>query len=266
MSSNLDKYRDDLKKLISLSEQMSLDLTIRSLELEGKLDKKSIKAKEKIHGCFERDYQKWYTESYIVLKQLIPERLAEFEAIYKGGIEKRKKIDLTSYTIQDWLTGIRSASKEFGGKYFEDSNIVSMRFNAQLEILKSVENRFESSLFDIKQLIQADLFDSELDAARELLKNGFIRPAGVIAGVVLEGHLSQVSKNHSITIRKKNKTISDYNDALKNNKIIDIPYWRFIQRLGDLRNLCGHKKEREPNKEEIIELIDGVDKITKTLF
>ncbi len=46
-------------------------------------------------------------------------------------------------------------------------------FDSQIGILKSCEKRFESSLFDIKQLLQADIFDSELEAAQELNKKGF---------------------------------------------------------------------------------------------
>ena len=69
-----------------------------------------------------------------------------------------------------------------------------------------------------------------------------------------------------MTIRKRNPTIGDFNDSLKNNDVIDVPDWRFIQRLGDLRNLCSHKKHREPTNDEVAELIDGVDKIVKTVF
>lgn len=141
-----------------------------------------------------------------------------------------------------------------------------MRFQMQLEILRSVERRFESSLFDIKQFVQADLFDSELDAARELEKHGFYRAAGAVAGVVLEKHLAQVAANHKITIGKKHPTISDLNDALKNAGVVETPTWRGIQRLGDLRNLCDHNKDREPTDTDITELVDGVDKTTKTLF
>ena len=84
--------------------------------------------------------------------------------------------------------------------------------------------------------------------------------------MVLEKHLAQVCENHSIAIKKKEPTIGELNDALKNSGTIDVPDWRFIQRLGDLRNLCDHNKNREPKKEEIGELIDGVEKIMKTLF
>ena len=141
-----------------------------------------------------------------------------------------------------------------------------MRYQLQFEILKSVETRFESSLFDIRQMLQADFFDSELDAARELLRSGFTRGAGAVSGVVLEKHLSQVAMNHNISIAKKNPTIADLNDPLKNGGVIDVPIWRQIQRLGDLRNLASHNKEREPKEDEVRELIDGIEKITKTLF
>jgi len=36
--------------------------------------------------------------------------------------------------------------------------------------------------------------------------------------------------------------------------------------LADLRNLCNHDKKREPEKEEIEDLIDGAEKIMKTIF
>ena len=136
----------------------------------------------------------------------------------------------------------------------------------QLEILKSATARFESKLLEIQQLVQADLFDSELDAARELVKHKFERGAGAIAGVVLEKHLSQVAGNHNITTRKKHPTISDFNDLLKQGGVLDVPTWRQIQRLGDIRNLCDHNKGRAPTDVEVKELIDCVDKITKTLF
>ncbi len=120
-------------------------------------------------------------------------------------------------------------------------------------------------MFDIRQLVQADLFDSELDAAEELAKHKFTRAAGALAGVVLERHLGQVCENHKLKISKKNPTIGDLNDALK-NEVIDVPEWRSIQHLADIRNLCDHGRATEPTMEQVNELIQGVKKITKTLF
>ena len=140
------------------------------------------------------------------------------------------------------------------------------RFNQQLAIVKAVKQRFESSLFDIRQLVQADLFDSELEAAKALVKNGFVRSGGALAGVVMEKHLAQVCENRGAKVLKRKPTIGDYNDALKNSGAIDTPLWRSNQHLGDIRNLCDHHRDREPTSEEVTELVDGVAKLTKTVF
>jgi hypothetical protein len=34
--------------------------------------------------------------------------------------------------------------------------------------------------------------------------------------------------------------------------------------LGDIRNLCGHDKHREPTADEVEELIEGTERILKT--
>lgn len=263
--SNINKYKDDLIALVKLGEKMDLDLMFRHLVDQGKLNGDDEKSAKKLKGCFEGDYQRWYTESCAVIKQLIPDRFVEFEQLYKGE-GRRKGINVHTYTIQDWHNGIRSGTNAYGEKVFDDFAGVAMKFKTQLTILQSVQSRFESTLFDIRQLVQADLFDSELDAARELLKHKFVRGAGAIAGVVLEKHLAQVAANHSITTRKKTPSISDFNNLLKSGGVLDTPSWRQIQRLGDIRNLCDHNKDREPTIEETKELISGVEKFTKTLF
>jgi hypothetical protein len=114
--------------------------------------------------------------------------------------------------------------------------------------------------------VQADLFDSELDAAEELAKKKFTQAAGALAGVVLEHHLAQVCENHKITITKKNPTISDLNDLLKAANVIETADWRFVQRLADIRNLCDHSKASDPTVEQVNDLIAGVKKMSKTLF
>ena len=139
-------------------------------------------------------------------------------------------------------------------------------FRQQLAILKAVRARFESSLFDIRQLAMADLFDSELATATELVKKKFLRAAGVVAGVVLGKHLAQVCSNHSVTILKRSPTINDLNELLKKASVVDVPQWRLIQYLGDIRNLCAHNKQTEPKAEQVSDLIAGVAKTVKTLF
>lgn len=158
--SNLDKYKSDLDSLIKRGETMELDLNIRHLEDKGELTEEDKKNFNKFKGAFEKNYQRWYTESAIVIKQILPDRIIEFENLYKGD-GKRKDINSTTYNLQDWLNGIRAGINVYKGKkYYDDFAIVSMRFHTQLEILKAVKARFESSLLEIRQIVQADLFDS----------------------------------------------------------------------------------------------------------
>lgn len=244
MSSNLEKYKKEIDSLIKRGEKL---LSI-------------LKSNDDLMR-FRKDYEVWYSESLALIKIVLPDRLEDFKKYYDQKNNESLK-DYITYTPP------RSEGVKLDFDYIpaEEVDYAKSLFINQLAITKSARKRFESSLFDIKQIVQADLFDSELDAATELNKKGFARGAGAIAGVVLEGHLSQVCENHKIKIKKKNPVINDYNQQLKDGDIIDTATWRFIQHLADLRNLCNHKKKKEPTKEDIEELIKGVEKITKTIF
>jgi len=198
-----------------------------------------------------------------VISQLLPERLADFVRPYEKP-KNRRVVEHGSYVIEDYLQNL--ATRNAIGETIVGPASAIPQFYQQLNILRSVERRFESSLFDIRQMVQADIFDSELDAARELLKNKFERAAGAVAGVVLEKHLLGVCQAHKIQVKKKNPGINDLIGLLKEKEVVDIPRWRFVQHLADLRNLCDHNKDREPTRDEVHDLIEGTEKITKTLY
>jgi hypothetical protein len=259
-NNNLDRFKKDLDDLLNKSARLQVGFLKETNQLDSIADKKEILEKIKPLD-FRRNYEMWYTEACQVIKQLIPDRLNDFMLLYKN--DKRKQTDYLTYTISDAIIGLRTTRSY---ETVVDSKAAFPKFQQQIDILKSAERKFESSLFDIKQIIQSDLFDSELDAARELHKKGFLRGSGAICGVVLERHLKQVATIHGIAVKKTNPCISDLNELLKKEDVIDIPNWRFIQHLGDIRNLCDHNKEREPKKEEIDDLINGVDKVIKTIF
>ena len=213
---------------------------------------------------FRQRYQSWYSESLVIIKLLLPDRLDDFIRQYQKP-KSRKTINYENYVIDDYLNKLILIRGKQEEKIVGLDAAIS-KFEQQLNIIKSAERKFESSLFNIRSIVQADLFNSEIEAAHELNKKGYTRAAGAIAGVVLEHHLLQVCQNHCVEIPKKNPTINDYNELLKSKEIIEIHDWRFIQRLGDLRNLCDHKKNTEPEKNQVEELIEGVDKVTKTIF
>lgn len=267
---NLDKYKSDLDDLIAKGGRVRDSLINQMLPKQfmevaiKRFDSDQEKADEYINGLplFRFTYQQWYSEALSLVKQLLPDRFDDFVRHYEKP-KNRKSIDYESYRIEDAIQDLRTTR---AGQLVVDASAALPHLDSQISIVKAVKQRFVSSLFDIKLLVQADLFDSELDAARELLKNKFTRGAGAIAGVVLEKHLGQVCENHGVKIAKKHPSIADFNDALKNASVIDVAQWRFNQHLGDIRNTCDHSKTSEPTQEQVKDLIDGVAKVSKTIF
>ncbi len=264
VSSNIAKYEIEIDGLIEVGGSLhnSMQHEVRHEEFVKAVKKQigDAAAADFIKKLpkFSREYQSWYSEAKALVRQIIPDRLNDFVKHYERP-ENRKVLSWSNYTIEDYLQNIvRPGSVTL--------EAALPRMEQQLSILASAKRRFKSSLFDIKQLVAADIYDSEIHAAQALLKNKFFRAAGAVAGVVLEKHLAQVCENHSIKISKKNPTISDLNDLLKAADVIDVPRWRATQHLGDIRNLCDHNKDKEPTADQVGDLVMGVAKILKTLF
>lgn len=268
MWTKIEKYKEELKNLIKDWNNLLYAMYNESNSKWFKealsrvsSDKEIEKIIQKLPN-FKNEYQIWYSESLVLIKQLLPDRLNDFIKQYEVP-KSRKEIDHWNYVIEDYLQSL--ITKRLWEIKVDWSSAIP-KFEQQLNIVRSIEKRFESSLFDIKQLLQADLFDNELEAAKELNKKWFIRWAWAIAWVVLEEHFQNICDSHSIKVSKKNPWINDFNDLLKSEWIIEIDMFRFIQRLWDLRNKCDHKKTIEPTKEEIEELINWVDRVIKTVF
>jgi hypothetical protein len=265
---NLERYKSDLEKLISNGDALLILMQYECFpdkfeeQVKPKLKEKYNDFVKKIKP-FKQRYQDWYSESLVLLKQLLPDRLQDFIKLYEKP-KNRKIIEYGNYVLEDYLQNLVVTSS-WGDRKVGPEAAVN-QFEQQLYIVKSINGRFESTLFDIKQLTQADIFDSELEAAKELNKKGYPRGAGAISGVVLEKHLAQVCDNHKVIINKKNPSISDFNEKLKNANVYDTPVWGKVQHLGDLRNLCDHNKNKEPRIEDVEELISGVESIIKTIF
>jgi len=213
---------------------------------------------------FGTKYQNWYTRALSVVKALAPDRLDEFIGYYYSD-PKRKSFSSSTYVIQDYIMCL-GAIKDFKGNPEWDVDItVAIRLYNQLQILAALKTRIDTVLSDVTGTLFAELQDHELNSAQELLRVN-VRAAGALAGVVLERHLQRIAKHHKIQIRKKNPTITNLNDPMKEAKVYDMPTWRKIQLLADIRNLCSHQKGSDPTKEQVKELISGVNTIIKSVF
>ncbi len=268
MTTNLERFKKDLDRLIKLGDDLHNSMQHESVPNDAfeKYIRKQLgdkQAQEIIHNlpAFKTTYEAWYSESLALLRQLLPDRLQTFISLYEKP-KGRKAIEYGNYVIQDYMQDMRI--KRYG-EIQVDPTAAIPQFRQQLAILNAAKARFQSSLFEIRQFVQADLFDSEIDLARELLKSNLLRAAGAIAGVILEKHLRQVCEDHGIKILKKQPVINDLNELLRNGSVIEQPQWRFVTMLGDIRNMCVHGKDKEPTANQVTDLVDGVDKVIKTI-
>jgi hypothetical protein len=272
ISERAKKFKSELEALIQrgallkIAIQYECDRKAFKEQISRKFDGAKDKIDEYIKTIpdFRTEYQAWYSEAQAVVKQVMPDRLADFISYFE--IPKgRKEITFQNYMIRDYLQGLL-LTRGYHKEVVVDGSAAIPEFTQQLNIVKAAKDTLESSLMDLKAVLQADLFDSEIESARALAKAGYLRATGAVCGVVLEKHLHHVCGIHNIKVTKKNPGISELIQLLKDAMVITVAQWRFIQSLADTRNLCDHAKGREPTKEEIADLLDGTEKTLKTVF
>ncbi len=199
MVANLDRFKKDLDHLLDKGHDLQFAF-IASVKGEksgretlGKagVNQATIDKAVKDAKNFITDYQELYSECLTVIKQTLPDRFKEFKDLHERPTN-RKQIDFLTYVISDAIIGLQTSR---GLEKIVDSEAAIPNLQLQLAIIISVRTRFKSSLFEIRQLVQADLFDSEIESARHLLKSKFLRAAGAVAGVVLEKHLHRFAIN-----------------------------------------------------------------------
>jgi hypothetical protein len=230
--------------------------------LYGEGAKLAVAFQKKEGDLFRYDYHSWYTKALKAVASLAPDRYPEFRGYYEIDT-KRKLLGYGTYVIQDYLKGVRPSALRFPD-FDTREQVVTCLLN-QLAILNAIEGRVDSVLANIETELYAEIQDSEIVIAKQLMKVS-LRAAGALVGVLIEGHLQKVAVSHKIKIGKKNPTISDLNDPLKAASVIDTPAWRKITFLADLRNICSHKKDTEPTKEQVDELIQGAEWVTKNIY
>lgn len=160
MATNLDRYRDDLTKLIALGDglyytlQRDCDKEAFDAQVKEHLGAKATKFLKALPS-FGTQYQSWYSEAKALLKQLLPDRLSDFVRLYEKP-KPRKDISYENYRIEDCLQGLHIT------RGWEKTKIVGPEaalphLYQQIAIIKAVRQRFDSSLFDIRQLVQVAL-------------------------------------------------------------------------------------------------------------
>jgi hypothetical protein len=128
-------------------------------------------------------------------------------------------------------------------------------FKMQKAVFVSVKEDFEGGyLSSMRGLIQAEVFDSELEQASELLRNNYKVAAAVIAGVVLETTLRDLCTRETIPLGKLDKMNAD----LAKKGVYNLLVQKQITALADIRNNAAHGNSSQFNNEDVSQMIEDV--------
>jgi hypothetical protein len=136
-------------------------------------------------------------------------------------------------------------------------------FESNYDTLRRMRSVFSAAMEDynggfltsIKTMIQADVFDNELEQAQELLANGYKVAAAVIAGVVLETTLRDLCTREGLSRSKLDKMNADLAKAGIYNKLQQ----KRITTLADIRNNAAHGKPEEFSDDDVANMIRDVE-------
>ncbi|MGD0839172.1 MAG: hypothetical protein ABSB49_21255 [Polyangia bacterium] len=152
MPTNLDRYKADLAKLISLGDSLDMSLQNRCHPTEFKeavqsqLGEKAEKFLASLPD-FGSEYQRWYSEAKALIRQLLPDRLDDFVRHYEKP-KSRKSISYESYRIEDCLQDLR-VTRSCGEEVVVGSSAGIPHVRQQLAILMASKraSRVRYSIF-----------------------------------------------------------------------------------------------------------------------
>lgn len=131
-------------------------------------------------------------------------------------------------------------------------------FRECMAVFQSAKEDYEGGyLFNMRSLIQAEVFDDALEQATELLKAGYKDPACVVAGVTLETTLKELCSRHGLTHAKMDKMNADLCKA----GIYNMGMQKQITAWADRRNKAAHGDWTAYSDADVEDLIRGVNRL-----
>jgi hypothetical protein len=135
------------------------------------------------------------------------------------------------------------------------------RFNRVRAVFLAAKEDFEGGyLSSVRNLVQAEVFSTELEQARELLNAGYQTPAAVICGVVLETSLRDLCQAQGLAIGKLDKMNSDLAKAGKYNSLVQ----KKITALAAIRNSAAHGNSADFSKKDVESMLDDVERLLES--
>lgn len=144
---------------------------------------------------------------------------------------------------------------EEAGKSGWDSN--KQQAEKQKAVLTAVRADHDGGyLTSARSLARAEVFDTELELAKELLNQGYDLPAAIVARTVLETALRGLCDQHGVSYGK----LDLMNSALAKVQAYSGLVQKKITALADVGNSAAHGKREKFKASDVEEMIEGVSK------
>lgn len=210
------------------------------------------------------------------MNKKLTQQLSELEEEMKGvaATQKMESDGYTSYRSVDqdmalkWKVKVKNLlvkicgteSEQYKSFTQEENTLVwsdnVAKFNALKAIFLATKEDFEAGyISSYKTMVQAEVFDTELEQANELLKGGYYVAAAIIAGVVLETTLRELCDREKIEHGKMDKMNADLAKANIYNKIVQ----KQITTYAGIRNSAAHGIQNEFAKNDVEQMIVGIE-------
>jgi hypothetical protein len=135
------------------------------------------------------------------------------------------------------------------------------KFNEFKAIFLAAKEDFEGGyLSSYKSMIQAEVFDNELEQASDLLNGGYYVASAVIAGTVLETAVREKCTSNNVVHGKLDKMNADLAKA----NIYNVNVQKQITALAGLRNSAAHGKSSEFNQADVKQMIEAITLLLAT--
>lgn len=120
-------------------------------------------------------------------------------------------------------------------------------------------------LFDVRRLIEAEVFSDFLDQAEELLRTGYSGPAAVVAGCVLEDGLRKLCVANGIALPER-PALDRMNADLAKAGVYSKLVLKRITAIADVRNNAAHGNWDEFDKDDVKDMIEWITKFAEEQF
>lgn len=129
-------------------------------------------------------------------------------------------------------------------------------------IIHALRDDYEGGgLLSIQEIVHADLFDDFLDMAEELSAKGFVGPAAVLAGTVLEEHLRKLATKHGLSVvneGKRPKAVEVLGTELRKADVLTEVQRKSVSAWYSQRNEAAHGHADNLHQGDVDRMIDGV--------